>query len=217
MNAPAPRALVLAVNVVHEVLPDIGGQVGVTAIDKRPRDGQVQVTTLGLVGDQIMDTKNHGGSDKAVYVFAREDAQAWEDELGREVTPGLFGENVTTLGLDVTGALVGERWRIGDEVVLEPAMPRIPCATFARRLGETQWVKRFTERGAPGAYCRVVTAGAISAEDTVEVIHRPDHDVTVGELLLPRRIERRRLRALLAQPDLAPDLVASLRKVPGVG
>ncbi len=96
-------------------------------------------------------------------------------------------------------------------------MPRIPCATFARRLGETQWVKRFTERGAPGAYCRVVTDGAISAGDTVEVIHRPAHDVTVGELLLPRRIELRRLRALLAEPDLAPDLVAALRKVPGVG
>ncbi len=92
----------------------------------------------------------------------------------------MFGENLTTHGLDVSGALIGERWRIGPEVLLEVTSGRIPCATFQGHLGEKRWVKRFTERGAPGAYLRVIEPGEIRAGDPVDIVHRPDHDVTVA-------------------------------------
>jgi MOSC domain-containing protein YiiM len=179
--------------------------VGLTGIDKRPATGPVEVRApgpkgtglgSGLVGDRIFDTAHHGGDDQAVYAYAREDLDAWEAELGRTLPDGVFGENLTTSGLDVTGALIGERWRVGDQVVLEVAVPRIPCGTFANWMAEQRWVKRFTTRATPGAYLRVVTAGQLRAGDRVVVVSRPDHDVTVGVTF----------RALTREPELLPRL-----------
>ncbi|WP_098465050.1 MOSC domain-containing protein [Isoptericola jiangsuensis] len=170
---------VLAVCRVHQLLPD-AGTVGVTAIDKRPVDGPVKAGTLGLYADVQADRANHGGADQAVYAYAAEDAAFFEPELDREVTPGLFGENLRTRGLDVSGALFGERWRIGS-AVLEVTQPRTPCATFARRLGSPpRWVRRFTEANRTGAYLRVVETGELAAGHPVEVVHRPSHGVTVA-------------------------------------
>ena len=174
-------ATLLAVCRVHQLLPD-AGTVGTTAIDKRPVQGPVGVRPLGLYADVQADRKDHGGRDKAVYAYSEESARAWAAELGYEVTPGLFGENLRTAGLDVDGALIGERWRIGEEVVVEVTMPRTPCATFGRRLGEQRWVRRFSARGLPGAYLRVVTGGELAAGDAVEVVARPAHGVSVAGL-----------------------------------
>ncbi|MFC5906903.1 MOSC domain-containing protein [Streptacidiphilus monticola] len=161
--------------------------VGRTAIGKRPATGPVAVAapgpergTSGLAGDEICDARHHGGGDQAVYAYAREDLDAWERELGRELPAGTFGENLTLRGVDVTGARIGERWRIGAELVLEVTSPRIPCRTFAGELGEQKWVRRFTEAAVPGAYLRVLTPGQITAGDEVEVLHLPPHEVTIG-------------------------------------
>ena len=105
--------------------------------------------------------RHHGGDYQAVYAFAREELDWWAAQLGRELPDGMFGENLTTSGLDVDGALIGERWAVGDEVVLEVCGPRIPCATFAARMGERGWVKRFTDVGRTGAYLSVVTGGTV--------------------------------------------------------
>src|SRR5690349_19138387 len=156
---------------------------GLTGIDKRPVDGPVRVTApgpkgtagSGLAGDSVCDLRHHGGNDQAVYAFAREDLDGWERELGRTLADGAFGENLTTEGLDVSGALIGERWRIGPALVLEVTCGRIPCRTFQAHLGERGWVKRFTRKGAPGAYLRVIEPGEIRAGDRVEIVHRPDH------------------------------------------
>jgi MOSC domain-containing protein YiiM len=185
-------AQIISVCRVAELRPD-SGNIGVTAIDKRPLDGPVAVKKLGLYGDVQADRAHHGGPDKAVYAYADEDARHFEHLLGRPVAPGLFGENLRTSGLDVTGAVVGERWRIGDTLELEVTTPRTPCGTFARRMGEKQWVKRFTAEGRPGAYLRVVSAGSVAVSDPVEVVARPSHGVTIGELfagLKPERAQR---------------------------
>ncbi|EST29802.1 hypothetical protein N566_21860 [Streptomycetaceae bacterium MP113-05] len=178
-----------------------------TGIDKHPADGPVSVAApgpkgvggSGLAGDTIGDLRHHGGDDQAVYAFAREDLDAWAQELGRDLTGGVFGENLTTTGLDVSGARVGERWQVGADLVLEVTSARIPCRTFAGWLGERGWVKTFTRRAAPGAYLRVVEPGEIRAGDPIEIVHRPDHDVTVSLLF----------RALTTEPDLLPQLLAA--------
>jgi MOSC domain-containing protein YiiM len=172
-------AELLALCRVDRLLPD-AGTVGVTAIDKRPVDQPLRVRPLGLYGDVQADRKHHGGATKALYAYADEDAKAWADALARDIPPGLFGENLRTGGLDVSGAEIGERWRIGDELVVEVTFPRMPCATFQRRMGERQWVRRFTEAGMPGAYLRVVHSGTIAAGDPIEVVSRPGHGVTVA-------------------------------------
>lgn len=181
---------------------------GITGIDKRPVDGPVQVRApgpkgsglgSGLVGDKIFDTAHHGGDDQAVYAYAREDLDAWETELGRALPGGVFGENLTTSDVDVTGALIGERWRVGEQVVLEVAVPRIPCRTFAHWMAEEGWVKRFTTRALPGAYLRVIVTGEICAGDAISVLSRPDHDVTVGMTF----------RAMTHEPELLPRLLAT--------
>ena len=133
----------------------------------------------GVVGDFIGDQRHHGGDHQAVYAYAREELDAWQERLGRELPSGVFGENLTTSGLDVDGAVVGERWRVGDEVVLEVAGPRIPCSTFASRMGEKAWVKRFTEVGNTGAYLAVVTPGTVRHGDPVSVVARPENGIGV--------------------------------------
>jgi MOSC domain-containing protein YiiM len=175
---------VTAICLVHELLPDPGQAPDVTAIDKRPVTGPVDVGVLGLVGDTQCDTKHHGGRDQAVYAYGDADAAWWAEELGREITPGLFGENLRISGIDVSGAEIGERWRIGDEhgVVVEVTGHRTPCTTFQTRMGIEHWIRRFTDRRLPGAYLRVITPGSIRTGDTVTVIRRPGHGVTVADI-----------------------------------
>lgn len=120
----------------------------------------------GVAGDHVGDGRHHGGADQAVYAFAREELDAWERELGRELPHGMFGENLTTLGMDVDSAEVGDRWHVGT-ALLEVRGPRVPCATFGERMGERGWVKRFAAHGRSGAYLRVVESGEIRPGDTI--------------------------------------------------
>ncbi|MEU8519699.1 MOSC domain-containing protein [Streptomyces sp. NBC_01216] len=172
---------------------------GTTGIDKRPVEGPVRITApvpggdgaSGVAGDTVCDLRFHGGEDRAAYAFAREDLDRWEHELGRPLANGSFGENLTTLGLDVNGALIGERWRIGPEVVVEVTGGRIPCRTFAGFVEEQGWVRRFTRSTAgPGALLRVIRPGEITGGDPVEVVHRPAHDITVALLHRAATTER---------------------------
>ncbi|PZS34785.1 MAG: MOSC domain-containing protein [Pseudonocardiales bacterium] len=182
-------ARLLSVNAGRAVAAIYGNQPGGrTAIDKRPVAGQVALYHLGVTVDEQVHA-SHGGIDKAVYAYAREDALWWERELGREITPGGFGENLTTEGTDVNGAEIGERWRIGS-VVFEVSEPRIPCKVFAGFWDVPDLVKRFADRGWPGAYLRVVTEGALAAGDPIEVVQRPGHGVTVAEVFRARTGER---------------------------
>jgi MOSC domain-containing protein YiiM len=178
-----PGARVISVNRGQEADLLIGGQPARSAIDKRPVSGPVEVRPLGLDGDTVADKVNHGGLDQAVYAYAREDLDWWTEQLGRELRNGLFGENVTTAGIDVTSALIGETWRVGS-VVLQVTAPRIPCNTFKSWLDEPHWVKRFAAAGRPGAYLRVLTPGPVSAGDDLEVVDRPAVAVTVAESML---------------------------------
>ncbi len=185
---PGPRpgpGVVEAVCVTHAVKPD-PGIIGRTGIDKRPV-GQVELGTAGVVGDVVADHLHHGGPDKAVYVYAGEDAERWAEELGTPVPPGWFGENLRLRGVAASEAVIGERWRVGEQVVLEVTQPRIPCATFGRHVGQERWVRRFSEAGRVGAYLRVLRPGTVRAGDQVVVEHVPDHGVTVRGLVRPAR------------------------------
>jgi MOSC domain-containing protein YiiM len=193
-----------------------------TGIGKQPTDEPVEVrapglkTTglgSGLVGDFIGDGKHHGGNDQAVYAFQREDLDEWERWLGRELPNGFFGENLTTIGLDVNNARIGERWRIGQRVVLQVTAPRIPCSTFRGWMGEKGWAKTFTAAGRPGAYLKVLTPGVIRAGDAIEVIDRPDHDVTVTLLFKATTTDRELLPQLLAaEAYLDPETIEMARQ-----
>ncbi|MFJ5141117.1 MOSC domain-containing protein [Streptomyces sp. NPDC088707] len=195
---------------------------GLTAIDKRPVERPVRIEApgapgvgkSGLAGDTVCDLRFHGGDDRAAYAFAREDLDRWEQELGRPLADGSFGENLTTRDLDVNGALIGERWRIGEEVVLEVTGGRIPCRTFAGFLEEKGWVKRFTQSEAgPGALLRVIVPGEIRAGDPITVVHRPDHDITVALLHRAATTERTLLpRTLVAAEWMESGLLALARQ-----
>ncbi|QNE46579.1 MOSC domain-containing protein [Glaciihabitans sp. INWT7] len=174
----------LATCVVGDLRPD-KGTVGITAIDKRPTVGPIKLRRLGLHADVQADRKHHGGEDKALYVYAQEDADFWTAELARELPAGWFGENLRVSGLDVSNARVGERWRIGGTVEVEVTMPRSPCATFASWVGgadERGWVKRFATEGRLGAYLRVIRTGQIAAGDEIEILSSPRDAPTVLEV-----------------------------------
>ncbi|MEN0102561.1 MAG: MOSC domain-containing protein [Curtobacterium sp.] len=204
-------SLVTAVCRVDRLLPD-SGTIGITAIDKRPVDGPVRVRPLGLYADVQADRKHHGGEDQAVYAYADEDAAHFADLLDRPIPAGLFGENLRTSGIDVTGAVTGERWLVGDTLLLEVTIPRIPCGTFARRLRVDKWVKRFTEEGRPGAYFRVVKSGPVAAGDPITVLERPDHGVTIGDMFAGMTPDQARA-VLSSERPLAPKVQRDVTKV----
>lgn len=195
-----------SVNLAHP-RPNPARGAGMTGIDKRAVVGPVAVTApgpketgaVGLAGDRVFDVAHHGGADQAVYAYAREDLDTWGRVLGRTLPDGVFGENLTTTGIDLTGALIGERWRVGADVVLEISCPRIPCGTFQGWLRRDGWIKEFTQAARPGAYLRVIAAGEIAAGDAISVVHRPDHDVTIAVTF----------RALTLEPGLLPRLLAA--------
>lgn len=166
---------------VHRVRPDPANPPNDTAIDKRATSGRVHVGVLGLAGDRQCDSRHHGGPEQAVYAYAGEDADHWSLELGRAVPPGYFGENLRTRALDVSGAVIGETWQVGQGVVLEVTSPRVPCTTFASWTGEPHWVRRFTAHGALGAYLPVLRTGEVGSGDDVVVLDRPAHGVRVRE------------------------------------
>lgn len=192
-------ARVIAVNTGPEADLVVGGKPGRTAIDKRPAAGRIVVRTLGLAGDEYADKENHGGHEQAVYAYAREDLDWWVERLGYELRNGLFGENITTSGLDITGALIGEIWRIGTAVV-QVTSPRIPCITFQSWMDEPHWVKRFAAAGRPGAYLRVLTEGAVGAGDEAEVLDRPAQRVTVAESMRAYYGDQDLMRRVLQVP-----------------
>lgn len=209
----------LTVNRTHL---DPGGTGPRTGIDKRPASGAVEVRApgpmrgglgSGIVDDVIGNRKLHGGDDQALYAYAREDLDAWAARLDRELTNGIFGENLTTTGVDVTAAVIGERWRIGtDGLLLEVTSPRTPCKTFASRLGIDGWIKTFAHGGSPGAYLRVVQPGSVSGGDAVDVVDVPDHGITIGFVYRAMMLEKQLLPEVLVADALPEDIKALARR-----
>lgn len=204
---------------VGSVRPEPAIRLGRTAIDKRPVEGLVRAGPLGLEGDEQANRKYHGGIDQAVYAYARADLDWWEGELGRQLRDGMFGENLTTAGVDLTAAVVGERWRIGTGE-FEVCVPRIPCRTFEHHMGGLKgWAKRFTAAGRPGLYLRVVGDGVVAAGDEIVLLERPDHGITIGETFRAMSSEPQLLPRMLDVPQMAAEVHdrarAWLRRVGG--
>lgn len=194
-------AKVLSINVtatVHE--EPWAGDKGRSGIDKRSVSGPVRLEDNAVEGDLVADTKSHGGFDKAVYSYAREDAEWWESELGMSIANGRFGENLTTQGLDVSGAVVGEHWHIGD-VILEVAQPRTPCRVFAGFWDRPNLIKEFTDAKRPGAYLRILQEGKINSGDAIEIAYRPSHGITVGKMFAARGEDRFAMFEFLAKSE----------------
>ena len=194
----APDAHGARVRSVHVGRPKTYTWLGrelVSSIFKDPVSGPVAVRADHLEGDEQSDRKSHGGADKAVYAYAREDLDVWQHELERDLDNGMFGENLTTVGVDVAGARIGERWQVGsDGLVLEVSRPRVPCRTFAAWLEIQGWVKTFTKAATPGAYLRVIASGTVRGGDSIVVLDRPNHEVTIDLVF----------RALTLEPELLP-------------
>jgi len=199
---------VLSVNLARAQPNPDKREVGLTGIDKLPTTEPVLVRApgtkrdglgSGLVGDMVGDRLNHGGDAQAVYAYAREDLDHWESVLGRTLAGGVFGENLTTTGVDVNAAVIGERWRIGDELELAVTVPRIPCGTFRAWIAQSGWLRTFARAAMPGTYLGVVRPGLVHAGDPVTVVHRPAHGVTVAQVF----------RALTLEPELLPSILAA--------
>ena len=189
-------ARVLSINitsVVHQ--GEWTGSEGRTGIDKRSVTGAIEFKNNGVVGDRVIDTNVHGGYEQAVYAYAREDAQWWESEINEEIPAGRFGENLTTEGIDVNAAIIGEQWKIGS-VILEVSQPRIPCRVFAGFWKRATLIKDFTQAGRPGTYLRIIQEGSAQAGDAIEVIFKPDHTISISDLFAAKSGERSKINEI---------------------
>ena len=187
------------------------GRPLMSAIGKTPVAGRVRVAGINVDGDEQADRRIHGGPEKAVYAYAAEDTAWWEAQLGRELGPGAFGENLTVAGVDVSGAVVGERWSVG-AVVLEVCQPRLPCSKLGIRFGDGSMVRRFAEAERPGAYLRIVAEGEIEAGDAVDVGPPPEHGVTVRLVARAILLDERLLEDAAAAPELPAGLARWMRE-----
>jgi MOSC domain-containing protein YiiM len=194
-------AQVVSVNVGRIESFDHHDRTVTTAITKRPVAGRVATVGVNLVGDDQADRSVHGGPDRALYAYAAEDLEWWSATLGRALGPGSMGENLTTSGIDVTGATIGERWRIGT-LTLEVTAPRVPCFKLGIRMGDARFPQRFARAGRPGAYLRIVEHGDIAAGDPIVVGDRPDHGVTVALVARAFHDDHSLAGRLLAAPQL---------------
>jgi MOSC domain-containing protein YiiM len=197
---PAPRLLSVAVGRPREF--DYRGKPARSAIWKTPVSGRVAARGVNLDGDDQADRQAHGGPDKALYAYAIEDARWWEARLGRPLEPAQFGENLTTEGIPVNDALVGERWAIGS-AVFEISEPRIPCWRLGARMGDPGFVRAFTEALRPGTYMRIVREGDVGAGDAIEVVSRPDHGLSVRDVFRIYTRDRGESGRLLEAPQMS--------------
>jgi MOSC domain-containing protein YiiM len=200
-------ARLISVNVGLPKAVDTGRRIVETAIWKVPVEGRVKVRHDNLEGDRQADLTVHGGPDKAVYAYAIEETRRWEEELGRELGPGAFGENLTTEGVDVSGALLGERWRVGT-TLLEVVQPRLPCFKLGLRMGDPLFVRRFALASRPGAYLRIVEEGELGAGDAIAVQRDEgqEHGVSVRLVSDAILVDRSLIPRALAAPQLIPKL-----------
>jgi MOSC domain-containing protein YiiM len=208
-NGALPARLI-SVNVGLPKAVDTGSRVVETAIWKQPVAGRVRVRGVNLDGDRQADLSVHGGPDKAVYAYAIEETRLWEGELGRELGAGAFGENLTTEGVDVSGALIGERWLVGS-TVLEVVQPRLPCFKLGLRMGDPLFVKRFSRASRPGAYLRIVTEGELGAGDAIAVERDGGQDHGVSVRLVSDAILND--HSLIPEALAAPQLIPKLREL----
>ncbi len=192
----------LSVNVGSAREFDYEGQRTSSAIWKSPVAGRVAAWGVNLAGDDQADRSVHGGPDKAIYSYAIEDTHWWERELGRELEFGQFGENLTIEGIDLTSAIVGERWAVGS-AVLEVSEPRMPCWKLGVRMEDPQFLRQFTEAGRPGTYFRILVEGELGAGDGIEVVERPDHDVSVGDIFRIFTRDRGEAERFLTVPQMS--------------
>jgi MOSC domain-containing protein YiiM len=199
----------ISVNVGLPKLVDSGTRQIETAIWKHPVEGRVAVRGVNLEGDRQADLTVHGGPDKAVYAYAIEETRLWERELGRELGPGAFGENLTTEGVDVSGAVLGERWRIGT-TLLEVVQPRLPCFKLGLKMGDPGFLRTFARASRPGAYLKIVAEGELGAGDAIEVDlgGRPDHGVSVRLVADAMLVDH----SLIPRAQEAPELIDDLRR-----
>ena len=195
--------VVIAVNVGRPRNVMVGDRVVSTAIWKEPVSGRVAVRGVNVAGDDQADRSVHGGPDKALYAYASEDAAWWGQRLGRELGPAPFGENLTTRGLDVSGARIGERWAIGS-TLLEVRQSRMPCYKLGLRMDDPRFLRTFAQADRPGAYLAILREGDVGAGDAVEIVHRPAHDITVALMHRALLQDHDLLSQLLAAPELMP-------------
>ena len=202
-GAELSLAKIRSVNVGEIRTLEWRGRQVTTAIWKEPVGQPVRIRRLAVTGDQQADLELHGGADKAVYAYAREDSDWWQQQLGRRVNDGLFGENLTVSGLVLADAVIGERWAVGTGL-MEVSQPRIPCYKLGIRIGDPLFPRWFAEAGRPGAYLRVIREGDVAAGDPIAVVSRPSHGVTIGNMERAYRGDRAMLARLTDLPEL-PD------------
>jgi MOSC domain-containing protein YiiM len=209
--AESTQGVVESVNVGTPQLIQVGDHTVLSAIWKHPVSGRVPLRGVNLQGDDQADRAVHGGPDKAVYAYAREDIDWWEAELRRPLGDAPFGENLDVRGLPVSEAVIGERWAVGS-ALLQVAQPRLPCFKLGLRIGDPRFLRRFAAAGRPGAYLRILREGDIGAGDAITVLDRPAHGVTSAVVARALLGERELLRVALEAPELPGELLHWMRE-----
>jgi len=209
--SPSTRGVLESVNVGTPQPIQVSDRAVLSAIWKHPVSGRVPLRGVNLQGDDQADRTVHGGPDKAVYAYAREDIDWWETELGRPLGDAPFGENLDVRGLPVSEAVIGERWAVGS-ALLQVAQPRLPCFKLGLRMGDPRFLRRFAAAGRPGAYLRILREGDIGAGDVITVLDRPAHGVTSAIVALALLGDRQLLPVALEAPELPAELLDWMRE-----
>jgi MOSC domain-containing protein YiiM len=193
---------IISVNVGTPQVVEFRGHTVSTGIYKSPVKGPVRVEGVNLTGDRQADLRVHGGIHKAVYAYASEDYEWWSWQLDRTLVPGTFGDNLTTEGINLGDAVVGQRWRIND-AVLEISEPRMPCYKLGIRMDDPDFPTKFSAADRPGSYLRIIEEGSLAAGDGIEVGPPPSHGLTVADIARIYDRDQHEAGRLLEAADLS--------------
>ncbi len=200
MNQVSAKLLTISIGTPREF--EYKGRTAISAIWKSPVQGRISAQGVNLEEDDQADREAHGGFDKAIYAYASEDLQWWEQQIEQKIEHGQFGENFTTQELDVSNALVGERWVVGSTIV-EVSEPRIPCWRFGVRMNDNTFPKKFTQALRPGTYLRIIKEGDVGADDEIKVVEKPEHNLSVQDVFRIYTKDRHEAERLLNADKLS--------------
>jgi MOSC domain-containing protein YiiM len=174
---------VLSVNVGKPVEINWRGKKSKSGIYKYPTKVKIFASSTNLEGDGQGNLKVHGGIDKAIYVYPHEHYRYWKEQFTEmEFPTGMFGENLTTEGLDEFETCIGDKLKIG-EIIVEISEPRFPCVTLAARFGTPVIVKQFLNSYKSGFYLRVLKEGFVQSGDSISIHEKSGDRFSVADFV----------------------------------
>lgn len=196
---------VISTNIGKPTTFEWNGTKEQTGIFKYPVDGPLHLGKTDVANDTVIDRKHHAGVHKACFLFAADQYSYWKHLYQHlEWDWGMFGENLTVLGMDESLIRIGDIYKIGSALV-QVSQPREPCYKLGVRFNDQGILKQYVDHAYPGTYVRILEEGEARKEDEIILVEQSENTLTVKqsfEVILARKKNPNLLRLAISNLSL---------------